>query len=154
MPKRVKAVTHADLAPSPATTELGSKSGVFLIILTILSGFCCFILCLVAEATRSQMTWERGGDECVYSGSGTTPLLCGAIAFVGLAISMVIEHIFLLIAISKSPPPVFISWEPSYSAPAKTLTCQAGFFFVSTWYHTSHNYYYYIHIHFLTTKQT
>ncbi|KAH7573499.1 hypothetical protein ACOSP7_007223 [Xanthoceras sorbifolium] len=140
MPKRV-AVTHADLAPSPGSTELGSKSGVFLIVLTILSGLCCFILCLVAEATRSQMTWvSSGGDggkgeeyECVYSGSGKTPLLCAAVAFVGLAVSMVVEHIFLLIAISKSPPPVLVSLDPDYSAPAKVLTWQAGFFFVSTW---------------------
>ncbi|KAK4855165.1 hypothetical protein QYF36_004629 [Acer negundo] len=140
MPKRVAAITHADLAPNPPSTELGSKSGAFLVVLTILSGLCCFILCLIAEATRSQMTWESsdsGGkgeeNECVYSGSGKTPLLCAAVAFVGLAVSMVVEHIFLLIAISNSPPPVLVSLDPDYSTAAKLLTWQAGFFFVSTW---------------------
>lgn len=54
MSKR-RAVTHADLAPSPPGTELGSKTGISLIVLTILCGLCCFILCLIAEATRSQV---------------------------------------------------------------------------------------------------
>lgn len=71
--------------------------------------------------------------ECTYSGSGKTPLLCAAIAFVGLAVAMVVEHMYMLIAISKAPPPALISWDPG-SAPAKTLTWQAGFFFITTWY--------------------
>ncbi|XP_044500575.1 uncharacterized protein LOC123221739 [Mangifera indica] len=136
MPKR-RAVTHADLAPSPPGTELGSKTGISLIVLTILCGLCCFILCLIAEATRSQMTWESKGsegkeNECVYSGSGKTPLLCSAIAFVGLAVTMVVEHMYLLIAISQSPPLALGSWDTDAS-PVKSLTWQAGFFFVTTW---------------------
>ncbi|KAJ4722071.1 DUF1218 domain-containing protein [Melia azedarach] len=138
MPKTT-AVTHADLAPSPHSTELGSKTGVVLIVLTILCGLCCFILCLIAEATRSQITWQSAGNEgkdgenqCVYSGSGKLPLSCAAIAFVGLAVAMVIEHMYMLIAISKSPPPALVSWDPD-SAPVKSLTWQAGFFFVTTW---------------------
>ncbi|KAJ0092330.1 hypothetical protein Patl1_24945 [Pistacia atlantica] len=136
MPKS-RAVTHADLAPSPPGTELSSKTAVFLIVLTILSGLCCFILCLIAEATRSQMTWEKTEsegkeNECVYSGSGKTPLLCAAIAFVGLAVAMVVEHMFMLIAVSKSPPLALVSWDPDVS-PVKSLTWQAGFFFVTTW---------------------
>ncbi|KDO71828.1 hypothetical protein CISIN_1g035800mg [Citrus sinensis] len=136
MPKRT-AITHADLAPSPQGTEFGSKTGVVLIVSTILCGLCCFILCLIAEATRSQMTWEsthkRGVEnQCVYSGSGKLPLLCAATAFVGLAVAMVIEHMYMLIAISKSPPPALVSWDPNY-LPVKSLTWQAGFFFVTTW---------------------
>lgn len=49
------AVTHEDLHPSRRSSELGSKMGTFLIILTVLCGLCCFILCLVAESTRSQV---------------------------------------------------------------------------------------------------
>lgn len=51
----------------------------------------------------------------------------------GLAIVMVVEHTFLLIAVSKSPPSALLSWEPD-SASAKSLAFQAGFFFVLTWY--------------------
>ncbi|KAL5541909.1 hypothetical protein UlMin_009619 [Ulmus minor] len=135
MPK-TKAVTHADLAPSRGSTDLGSKLGVFLIVLTILCGLCCFILCLIAEATRSQMTWsssdEKGKYECVYSGSGKTPLLCAASAFVGLAIAMLIEHTFMLVAVSKLPPSALLTLDPDLGS-SRTLTWQAGFFFVATW---------------------
>ncbi|KAM6545113.1 hypothetical protein CsatB_025849 [Cannabis sativa] len=137
MPK-TKAITHADLAPSNGCTNLGSKLGVFLIILTILCGLLCFILCLISEATRSEMTWIDTGREgnnnyeCVYSGSGKTPLLCAVVAFVGLAIAMMIEHIFMLIAVSKLPPSALATLDPDFGS-AKNLTCQAGFFFVTTW---------------------
>ncbi|XVF28246.1 hypothetical protein REPUB_Repub15cG0013000 [Reevesia pubescens] len=138
MPKTV-AVTHADLAPCRRSTELGSKTGVVIMLLTIISGLFCFILCLIAEATRSQEKWveseENGKEvkyECVYSGSGKTPLLCSAVAFVGLAVAMVVEHMYILIAVSKSPPPALVTWDPD-SSRAKTLTWQAGFFFVTTW---------------------
>ncbi|KAJ9154574.1 hypothetical protein P3X46_027894 [Hevea brasiliensis] len=138
MPQR-KAITHADLAPGPRCTDLGSKTAAFLMVLTILCGLFCFILCLIAEATRSQVTWVAGdvkgntvNYECVYSGSGKTPLLCAAVAFVGLAVAMVVEHGYMLIAISKAPPPVLLTWDHNYAS-AKTITWQAGFFFVATW---------------------
>lgn len=49
------AVTHADLAPSRPSTNLGSKMGAFLMVLSILLGLLCFILSLIAEATHSQV---------------------------------------------------------------------------------------------------
>ncbi|XWS08526.1 hypothetical protein CRYUN_Cryun40dG0010200 [Craigia yunnanensis] len=138
MPKTLT-VTHADLAPSRRSTELGSRTGVVLMVFTILCGLFCFILCLIAEATRSQERWVDTEDngkevkyECVYSGSGKTPLLCSAVAFVGLAVAMVMEHLYMLISVSKSPPPALLSWDPD-STRAKTLTWRAGFFFVTTW---------------------
>ncbi|KDP27877.1 hypothetical protein JCGZ_18957 [Jatropha curcas] len=140
MPPR-KAITHADLAPGPRSTDLSSKTAVFLMVLTILSGLFCFVLCLIAEATHSQVTWvaaaanaKRNGEnyECVYSGSGKTPLLCAAIAFVGIAVAMVVEHMYMLIAISKAPPPALLSWDSNCPV-AKNITWQAGFFFVATW---------------------
>ncbi|RVW39924.1 hypothetical protein CK203_081077 [Vitis vinifera] len=132
------AVTHADLAPSRSSTELGSKAGTVLLIICILCGLFCFILCLIAEATRSMVTWNSTGEgkhptkECIYSGSGKTPLLCAGSAFLGLAVVMVVEHTYMLVAVSKSTPPVLITWDPDSSS-AKALTWQAGFFFISTW---------------------
>ncbi|KAM3324020.1 hypothetical protein P3S67_005171 [Capsicum chacoense] len=124
------AVTHADLAPSRPSTNLGSKIGACLMVLSILLGLFCFILSLIAEATHSQVTLS-GKEECTYSGSGKTPLLCASAAFLVLAIAMVIEHTYLLIVVSKSTPPM-LYWDP-HSQPVKTLVWQAGFFFVSTW---------------------
>ncbi|XP_052191121.1 uncharacterized protein LOC127800511 [Diospyros lotus] len=134
------AVTHADLAPRPRATDLGSKTGVFIIVFSILLGLSCFILCLIAEATRSEATWmatsQEGkgkGYECTYSGSGKMPLLCAAGAFLGLAVAMVTAHVYMMVAVSQSPPPALVTWDP-VSAPARTLTWQAGFFFVTTWF--------------------
>ncbi|XWS38971.1 hypothetical protein CRYUN_Cryun18bG0009500 [Craigia yunnanensis] len=145
MPKTV-AVTHADLAPGRRSTELGSRTGVVLMVLTIICGLFCFSLCLIAEATRSQERWVDTEDngkqvkyECVYSHSGKTPLLCSAVAFVGLAVAMVVLRMYILIAVSKLPAPAVafvglagISWDTD-STRTKTLTWQAGFFFVTTW---------------------
>ncbi|CAK7326400.1 unnamed protein product [Dovyalis caffra] len=146
MPK-TRAVTHADLAPNPGSTHLGSKAAAFLMILTIVCCLFCFVLCIIAEANRSQMAWvmikshskENINDnlQCIYKGSGKTPLLCGAIAFVGLASAMVLEHIYLLVIVSKTPPP--IAWDPD-SAFTKNITWQAGFFFVTTCTTTVPNY--------------
>ncbi|XP_061344821.1 uncharacterized protein LOC133290708 [Gastrolobium bilobum] len=137
MPERI-AVTHADLEPSRSKTDLSSKTGAFLMVLTILLGLFCFILCLIAETTRSQVTWmntdgkEKGANsECVYSGSGKVPLLCAASAFVGLAIAMVVEHTYMLLAVSKSSPSL-LTCDPD-SPSMKSLTWQAGFFFITTW---------------------
>lgn len=87
------------------------------------------------------MTWLASGEkgskeeryECVYSGSGKMPLLCAASAFVGLAIAMMIEHTFMLIAVSKLPPSALVALDTD-SGSSRTLTWQAGFFFVATWY--------------------
>ncbi|KAJ1375987.1 hypothetical protein SESBI_50437 [Sesbania bispinosa] len=132
------AVTHADLEPSRSKTDLSSKTGAFLMVLTILLGLFCFILCLIAEATRSEVTWMNTGgkekdakSECVYNGNGKVPLLCAASAFVGLAIAMVMQHTYMLIAVSKSSPSL-LTWDPD-SPSAKSITWQAGFFFITTW---------------------
>ncbi|KFK40200.1 hypothetical protein AALP_AA3G342900 [Arabis alpina] len=127
---RVRAVTHQDLVPNPKTTDLSSKTGIFVVVLTIIFGLSCFVLCIYAEATRSQATW--GSKTCVYNGNGKAPLLCGTISFVGLAMAMVGLHMYLLIAVTSSPPLVLVTWDPD-SVSAKTVTFQAAFFFVSTW---------------------
>lgn len=49
------AVTHADLEPKRSKTDLSSKTAAFLMVVTILLGLLCFILCLIAEATRSEV---------------------------------------------------------------------------------------------------
>ncbi|XP_019418946.1 PREDICTED: uncharacterized protein LOC109329672 isoform X1 [Lupinus angustifolius] len=137
LPQRM-AVTHADLEPNRTKSDLSSKTGAFLIVLNILLGLSCFILCLIAEATRSEVTWmsksEKGNEEkseCVYNGSGKVPLICATSAFFGLAIGMVIEHTYMLIAVRKLSP-ALLQWDP-YSHSTKSLTLQAGFFFITTW---------------------
>ncbi|GFZ13928.1 transmembrane protein, putative [Actinidia rufa] len=116
------AVTHADLAPSRRSTDLGSKTGDFIIVLSIFFGLSCFILCLIAEATRSQVTWVSTSDggkgktnECTYSGSGKVPLLCAAGAFLGLAIGMVVAHVYMMVAVSQSQSPALVTWDPDSS---------------------------------------
>ncbi|KAF7146742.1 hypothetical protein RHSIM_Rhsim04G0232200 [Rhododendron simsii] len=106
------AVTHADLAPSRRSTDLGSKTGAllpFMLILCTTPFLCRFI---DNGSSSSSATWVTTGDEgtgkryeCTYSGSGKTPLLCAAGAFLGLAIAMVVAHVYLMVAVSKSPPP-------------------------------------------------
>ncbi|KAL5163415.1 hypothetical protein HKD37_07G020320 [Glycine soja] len=70
-------------------------------------------------------------SECVYSGRGKMPLLCASCAFIGLAIAILVEHTYMLIAVSNSSP-ALLTLDPD-SASAKSLTWQAGFFFVTTW---------------------
>ncbi|XP_061349078.1 uncharacterized protein LOC133294443 [Gastrolobium bilobum] len=133
------AVTHADLEPNRRKRYLSSKTGTFFMVLAILLGLFCFILCLIAEATRSKVTsWsnitenkEGSKSECAYSGSGKMPLLCAACAVIGLAIVMVVVHACMLIVVSKLTPDLLIL-DPD-SASVKSLTWQAGFFFVTTW---------------------
>ncbi|KAJ8444948.1 hypothetical protein Cgig2_029142 [Carnegiea gigantea] len=120
------AITHADLAPRPRTLDLGSKVGALLTIFCILCGLLCF--------NDGGGQKGKGGYECVYSGSGKVPLICASVSFVTLAIAMLIQHSFLLIALSKAETPTFLSWEdPHSSMPLKSLTWQAAFFFFSTW---------------------
>ncbi|KAI3469320.1 hypothetical protein Pfo_025983 [Paulownia fortunei] len=135
------AVTHADLAPSRKSSDLGSKTGAFLMVLSILLGLFCFILCLIAEETRSEVTWtptstsDKGKgtkSECTYTGNGKLPFLSATGAFFALAMAMVVQHTYLLVAVSKSDSLIEITWAPD-SVFIKTLTWQAAFFFVSTW---------------------
>jgi len=75
---------------------------------------------------------EKGDKyECAYNGDGKVPLLCSACAFVGLAIALVMEHIYMLIAVSKSPPSLH-DWDHDSSS-VKSLICLAGFFYTTTW---------------------
>ncbi|KAL1832583.1 hypothetical protein ACET3Z_002234 [Daucus carota] len=128
------AVTHADLAPSRQGTVLGSKTGALIMVLSVLLGLSCFILSLIAETTRSQVTWFstsiEGKYECTYNSSGKKPLVYACAAFGVLAIAMIMEHASMLIAISNSTD--LVTWEP-HSPRAKVLTWQAAFFFLTSW---------------------
>uniref|UniRef100_A0A7N0ZSJ9 Transmembrane protein n=1 Tax=Kalanchoe fedtschenkoi TaxID=63787 RepID=A0A7N0ZSJ9_KALFE len=86
-----------------------------------------------------QVTWEssrtngeKQTNQCVYSGSGKTPLLFAASAFVILGIAMAVEHGYMLVAVSKTPDSALVAWDPD-SPSSKSLTWQAAFFFISTW---------------------
>ncbi|KAH6780164.1 transmembrane protein [Perilla frutescens var. hirtella] len=125
------AITHADVARRPKCSNLGSKSGAFLMLLSILLGLFCFILCLIAEAARSQLN-TLPDSQCTYSASGKLPLFSATAAFAALAAAMLLQHVFLLVAVSKSDPLLEIACDP-HSAFARTFTWQFGFFFVATW---------------------
>nr|XP_043639381.1 uncharacterized protein LOC122610457 [Erigeron canadensis] len=77
-----------------------------------------------------------GGDtaktECRYSGNGKIPLICAAGAFLSLAVAMVLQHTHLLLSVSKSDPDPsqLLTWDPDH---LKSLSWQAGFFFITTW---------------------
>lgn len=94
--------------------------------------FCFEVELVLQETWTSNGGKGEGKYECVYSGSGKTPLLCSAVAFMGLAATMVVEHVYILVAISNAPPPLLVNWDPD-SPLAKSLTWQSGFFFVTTW---------------------
>ncbi|XP_073136444.1 uncharacterized protein [Henckelia pumila] len=134
------AVTHADLAPTGKNSNLGSKTGAFLMVLSLLLGLFCFIMCIVAETTRSEAKWTASNDDdikrnksqCVYRSSGKMPLISAAVAFLVLVVAMVLQHTYLLVAVSKSEPLLEITWD-FHSDFAKTFTLQAGFFFTTTW---------------------
>ncbi|KAI4364476.1 hypothetical protein MLD38_020564 [Melastoma candidum] len=134
MPKTT-AITHADLAPGRRNTDLGSKVGTSLAVLSILCGLMSFILCLFAEATRSQATWITSNSEgndgrCAYNGSGKLPLLSALLAFLILTTTMIIELAYILVGVSKLPSPEALPWELDFET---TLPWQAGFFFATTW---------------------
>ncbi|MED6130343.1 hypothetical protein PIB30_000237 [Stylosanthes scabra] len=74
---------------------------------------------------------NRTKTECVYRSSGKTPLVCAACAFLVLAMAMVMEHTYLLIAVSKSST-TLLHLDPE-SPSANSLATHAGFFFITTW---------------------
>jgi hypothetical protein len=81
------------------------------------------------------LTWingkEKGGkSECVYNSNGKVPLLCAASAFVGLAIALVMEHAYMLIAVSESSHSLLNLDPDSPSAMSITL---ASYFYITTW---------------------
>jgi len=93
--------------------------------------------CCILELKNTYVKWKlqvilsgKGGgrNECTYSGSGKTPLLCASAAFLALAIAMVIEHTYLLIVVSKATPPHILYWDP-HSDSLNTLVWQAEGFF-------------------------
>lgn len=79
---------------------------------------------------------EAHKSDCRYSGNGKTPLICAAGAFVALVIAMVVQHTHLLLSVSKSDPDpsLLLTWDPLSNDHLNTLTWQAAFFFVTTWY--------------------
>lgn len=78
---------------------------------------------------------DTAKSECMYSGNGKTPLICAVGAFLALAIAMVVQHMHLLLAVSKSDPDpsLLMSRDPLSNDHLNTLTWQAAFFFITTW---------------------
>ncbi|KAF7813553.1 GATA transcription factor 15-like [Senna tora] len=121
------AVTHADLEPSPTRRNLiTSKTGVFLMLFTILLGISSFLLCLVAEASCT-------AELCVYSGSVKKALICGGSASVALAIAIITEQFFRFVPVAQTSPELLSPETHSPSASTNSLPGQFGFFLFTTW---------------------
>lgn len=102
------------------------------------------------QATWFALSEEGAGKKsfvCVYDSSGRTPLGCAVTAFLLLAVAMLAEHAYLLVAVdSSSKHPFYVSWPqpppPASAMPhdphtpasaATTLTRQACCLFLSAW---------------------
>ncbi|OAY83845.1 hypothetical protein ACMD2_16049 [Ananas comosus] len=142
------AITHDDLSLRRARAGFSDVSGrlaVFLVALSIVCGLVSFILCLAAEASRSEATWyllSMRGDgtkisECFYNSSGRTVLACAVCAFLLLAVAMFAEHAYMLVAVASPAQHGFSSWtaadDPRIPASMRALTWQACFLFLITW---------------------
>ncbi|WOL04031.1 hypothetical protein Cni_G12752 [Canna indica] len=151
------AITHNDLSMRTQhwRRDVGSRLALLLVFLSVLCGLISFVLCLAAEASRSEATWylmsNRGdgnkSDVCVFTSSGRTPLACAVCAFLLLAFAMFAEHAYMLVAVTspKHPAP-FVSWSTTpaptstlpddprtHSSTARSLTWQACCLFLTTW---------------------
>lgn len=71
--------------------------------------------------------------ECSYTGNGKMPLITTTAAFLTLAMAMVVQHTYLLVAVSKSDALLELSCD-THSNFARAFAWQAGFFFITTWY--------------------
>lgn len=152
------AISHADLSLKTRwrrRSELSSQLALLLVFFSVISGLVAFVLCLAAEASRSEATWfalsEQGDGSksfvCVYDSSGRTALGCAVTAFLLMAVAMLAELAYLLVAVDSSskhpfyvswpqqpPPPSVIPQDPHTPAPAATtLTRQACCLFLTTW---------------------
>eukprot|EP00262_Sarcandra_glabra_P017761 TRINITY_DN6187_c0_g1_i1.p1 TRINITY_DN6187_c0_g1~~TRINITY_DN6187_c0_g1_i1.p1 ORF type:complete len:274 (+),score=22.09 TRINITY_DN6187_c0_g1_i1:216-1037(+) len=139
------AVTHADLEIGRRNRDLGSKTGTVVIVFCDVCGILGFVLCMLAESTRTKVSWvkmvsEEGRERfnCVYNRNGETSLLCAVGAFLTLAISVVIQHVYMWLAVknrqqsSVGSPPQTI-WDARYSSKANLLGKQLAFLLLSTW---------------------
>ncbi|URD91209.1 hypothetical protein MUK42_27260 [Musa troglodytarum] len=136
------AITHADLSSLRThwRTDIGNRIALLLVLVSVLCGVSSFVLCLAAEASRSEATWYRLSDgsrsfECVYTDSGRTPLACAVCAFLLLAVAMFAEHAYMMVAVtcpSRSAP---VAWplpdEPRTLSP--TARWQTCVLFLATW---------------------
>ena len=94
-----------------------------------------------------QATWyllSNQGDssktyQCVYTGSGRTPLACAVCAFLLLAAAMFAEHAYMLVAATSPKLPALAAWSSlpddprTSSSAARTLTWRACCLFLTTW---------------------
>ncbi|CAL9201083.1 unnamed protein product [Musa hybrid cultivar] len=136
------AITHADLSSlrTPWRTDIGNRIALFLVLLSVLCGLSGFVLCLAAEASRSEATWYRLSDgsrsyECVYTGSGRTPLACAVCAFLLFAVAMFAEHAYMMVAVTCPSRPAPAAWPlpdgpRTLSSTGRWQTCAL---FLATW---------------------
>ncbi|CAL9071965.1 unnamed protein product [Musa textilis] len=133
------AITHNDLSLGTHwRSDISSRLALFLVVLSVLCGLVSFVLCLAAEASRNQGDGSKT-HQCVYTGSGRTPLACAICAFLLLATAMFAEHAYMLVAATspKHPELAVRSSLPddprTLSSAARTLTWRACCLFLTTW---------------------
>ncbi|KAJ0961149.1 hypothetical protein J5N97_000899 [Dioscorea zingiberensis] len=137
------AITHADLSHRRHWFR-SSKVAHTLVIFSVICGLFSFILCLTAEAARSEVSWmiiNRASDDksdmCTYSGSGKTALLCAVAALVLLGVAMFTEHANMLVTVTSPRPPATVAWTapetPLASHSSKAFTLQACTLVIATW---------------------
>ncbi|KAJ0978580.1 hypothetical protein J5N97_014054 [Dioscorea zingiberensis] len=137
------AITHADLSHRRHWFR-SSKVAHSLVIFSVICGLFSFILCLTAEAARSEVSWmiiNRASDDksdmCTYSGSGKTALLCAVAALVLLGVAMFTEHANMLVTVTSPRPPATVAWTapetPLASRSSKAFTLQACTLVIATW---------------------
>jgi len=143
------AVTHDDLSLRKAHERRAARSSgqaaVALVALSVICGLVAFVLCLAAEGSRSEVShylMSVGGsrdqlDVCFYSGSGRAALAYAVGAFVLLAVAMLAEHAYMLVAVaapeSASAGLAVAQDNPRVASTAATLTWQTCCLFFLTW---------------------
>ncbi|XP_078149366.1 transmembrane protein, putative (DUF1218) [Carex rostrata] len=149
------AITHEDISHRRGQVRrtqhgggagmIGSRLAVILVGVSIVCALITFVLCLAGEASRSEATWyllSIGGSgnrmsECFYNGDGRTALACAIFAFLLLAVAMLAEHAYMLVAVASPVPPGEVGWtvtnDPRMASATRSLTCQTCFLFLLTW---------------------
>ncbi|XP_039135990.1 uncharacterized protein LOC120273428 [Dioscorea cayenensis subsp. rotundata] len=139
------AITHDDLSlRRHKFSNINSKLAHSLVVFSVVCGLFSFILCLTAEAARSEVSWmiinrpsNEKSDMCIYSGSGKTALLCAVVALLLLAVAMFTEHANMLVVVTSTQQPAIVPWtssqNPRVSHSSKAFTLQACILIITTW---------------------
>ncbi|KAL5983619.1 hypothetical protein ACLOJK_017707 [Asimina triloba] len=118
-------------SPTPTSPSIAAAAAAAAAHLIRVASWECFSL---SSATwRAHHEDEEEREECVYSGSGRTPLFCALAAFVVLACAMFMKHGYILAAVSQPTPHPLLAWSPNSISSSGSLVWRACFFFITSW---------------------